>query len=70
MSRKSHENYTAEFKAEALKLVLEESRGITATAKQHGILKQTLSAGVVKARSSKLADANQSTKPTQSSLEA
>jgi len=34
MSRKSHENYTAEFKSETLKLVLEESRGITATAKQ------------------------------------
>jgi len=70
MSRKSHENYTTEFKAEAFKLVLEVSRGITATAKQLGILKQTLSAWVVKARSSKLADANQCNKPTQSSLEA
>lgn len=70
MSRKLHENYTAEFKAEAVKLVLEESRGITATAKQLGIAKQTLSGWLVKAHSAKLADANQSNKPTQSILEA
>ncbi len=53
MIGKSHEHYTAEFKAEAVKLVLEESQGITVTAGHLGIAKQTLSAWVAKARSSK-----------------
>lgn len=69
MSRKSHEHYTAEFKAEAIKLVLEESQGITATANRLGIAKQTLSAWVLKARSARLIDTNQPKSP-QSSLEA
>jgi transposase len=69
ISRHSHELYTAEFKAEAIKLVLEESQGITATANQLGIAKQTLSTWVLKTRLAKLADTNQP-KLTQSSLEA
>jgi transposase len=69
MSRKSHEHYTAEFKAEAIKLVLEESQGITTTAKRLGIANQTLSTWVLKARSTRLDDTNQP-KTLQSSLEA
>jgi transposase len=53
MSRKSHEHYTVELKTEAIKLVLEDSQGITATANRLGIAKQTLSAWVLKARSCK-----------------
>lgn len=63
MSRKSHEHYTAEFKAEAIKLVLEESQGITTTAKRLGIANQTLSTWVLKARSARLVDTNQPKTP-------
>lgn len=69
MNRKSHEHYTAEFKAEAIKLALEESLGITATANRLGIAKQTLSAWVLKARAGNPASIAQP-KQAQSSLEA
>ena len=69
MSRKSHEHDTAELKAEAIKLVLEESLGITTMAKRLGIANQTLSTWVLKARSARLVDSNQPKTP-QSSLEA
>ena len=63
MSRKSHEHYTAEFKAEAIKLVLEEPQGITTTAKRLGIANQTLSTWVLKARSARLVNTNQPKPP-------
>ncbi len=51
MNRRTIERHTAGFKAEAVKLVLVESQGITNTAKKLGIPKQTLSTWVAKARS-------------------
>lgn len=50
MPKMSKERYTPEFKAEVLKLVIEQGHGITATSARMGISKSTLHTWVSRAR--------------------
>ena len=50
MKLKSQPYYTPEFKAEAVKLVLEKSQSITVTSQQLGMSKQTLHAWLTRAK--------------------
>ena len=54
MKLKSQPYYTPEFKAEAVKLVLDKSQSITATSQQLGMSKQTLHAWITKAKAGTL----------------
>ena len=64
----SKERYTPEFKAEVLKLVLEQGHGNTATSQRMGMSKTTLNPWVSRARSG-FTSSTQSTKAVASDLE-
>ncbi len=69
MKVKSQPYYTPEFKAEAVKLVLEKSQSIAATSNQLGMTKQTLHAWITKAKDGTLTAVSAS-KATHPALEA
>lgn len=69
MKVKSQPYYTPEFKAEAVKLVLEKSQSIAATSNQLGMSKQTLHAWITKVKDGTLIAASTS-KASQPALEA
>lgn len=69
MKLKSQPYYTPEFKAEAVKLVLDKSQSIATTSHQLGMSKQTLHAWISKAKDGALT-AVSATRASQPALEA